>query len=58
MPAVLPAKVSDTFDPARWREVRGSDFQDLTYHRQVERDAQGNIVRDLPAVRIAFNRPE
>lgn len=58
LPAALPEKVSDTFDPARWREVQGFDFQDLTYHRQVERDAQGNAVRDLPAVRIAFNRPE
>ncbi|NKX53445.1 1,4-dihydroxy-2-naphthoyl-CoA synthase [Arthrobacter mobilis] len=54
----MPEKVSDIFDPSRWREVQGFDFQDLTYHRQVERDAGGNIVRDLPAVRIAFNRPE
>jgi naphthoate synthase len=58
LPAALPQKVSDIFDPARWRQVQGFDFQDLTYHRQVERDAQGNVVRDLPAVRIAFNRPE
>jgi naphthoate synthase len=55
---VLPAKVSDVFDPTRWREVSGFDFQDLTYHRQVERDADGRVLRDLPTVRIAFNRPE
>jgi len=55
----FPAKVSDVFDPARWRTVSGfDDFQDMTYHRQVERDEAGGIVRDLPTVRIAFNRPE
>ena len=35
----LPDKVSDLFDPTRWRVVEGFDFEDLTYHRQVERDA-------------------
>ena len=54
----LPAKVSDIFDPVRWRVVEGFDLEDMTYHRQVERDADGNIVRDLPTVRIAFDRPE
>lgn len=54
----LPETVSDTFDPTRWRVVEGFDFEDLTYHRQVERDSSGAVVRDLPAVRIAFNRPE
>jgi len=55
----LPAKVSDIFDPTRWRVVAGfEDFTDLTYHRQVERDADGAVVRDLPTVRIAFDRPE
>ncbi|WP_427172348.1 1,4-dihydroxy-2-naphthoyl-CoA synthase [Arthrobacter sp. 92] len=55
----IPAKVSDVFDPARWRTVSGfDDFQDMTYHRQVERSADGKVVRDLPTVRIAFNRPE
>lgn len=55
----IPAQVSDVFDPSRWRTVAGfEDFQDMTYHRQVERDADGGWVRDLPAVRIAFNRPE
>ncbi len=41
------------------------DFQDITYHRQVERsqversqDDGGDTTRDLPTVRIAFNRPE
>jgi naphthoate synthase len=55
----LPAKVSDVFDPARWRTVSGfEDLQDITYHRQVERGPDGGILRDLPAVRIAFDRPE
>ncbi len=55
----IPAKVSDVFDPARWRSVSGfDDFQDMNYHRQVERSADGAVVRDLPTVRIAFNRPE
>ncbi|GAB3560554.1 1,4-dihydroxy-2-naphthoyl-CoA synthase [Arthrobacter alkaliphilus] len=55
----FPAKVSDVFDPSRWRNVAGfDDFQDMTYHRQVERDADGKVTRDLPTVRIAFNRPE
>lgn len=56
--SVLPEKVSDVFDPTAWRVVEGFDFQDITYHRQVERDASGAVVRDLGAVRIAFNRPE
>lgn len=54
----IPASVSDVFDPSRWRTVAGfEDFQDMTYHRQVERDSDGGWVRDLPTVRIAFNRP-
>ncbi|MBM3684346.1 MAG: 1,4-dihydroxy-2-naphthoyl-CoA synthase [Actinobacteria bacterium] len=40
--------VSDTFDPAAWREVPGFDFTDITYHRAV----------DHGTVRIAFDRPE
>jgi naphthoate synthase len=54
----LPESVSDTFDPTRWRVVQGFDFEDVTYHRQVERDADGSVLRDLPTVRIAFDRPE
>jgi naphthoate synthase len=38
--------VSALFDPDRWEEVSG-DFEDITYHRGV----------DVPAVRIAFDRP-
>ncbi len=38
--------------------MEGFEFTDITYHRQVERDAEGAVVRDLPAVRIAFDRPE
>ncbi|VDR33221.1 1,4-Dihydroxy-2-naphthoyl-CoA synthase [Arthrobacter agilis] len=34
------------------------DFADMTYHREVERDADGTVIRDLPTVRIAFDRPE
>ena len=40
--------VSEIFDPKRWREVEGFDFDDITYHRAV----------DQGTVRIAFNRPE
>ncbi|MFZ3414925.1 1,4-dihydroxy-2-naphthoyl-CoA synthase [Arthrobacter sp. 3Tela_A] len=59
MSTQLPEQVSDIFDPTQWRVVGGfDDFTDMTYHRQVERDADGAVVRDLPTVRIAFNRPE
>ncbi|WP_413544043.1 1,4-dihydroxy-2-naphthoyl-CoA synthase [Citricoccus nitrophenolicus] len=57
-PNALPEKVSDLFDPQHWRVVKGFDFEDITYHRQVERDSSGAVVRDLPTVRIAFDRPE
>jgi len=40
--------LSELFDPARWREMSGFDFTDITYHRAV----------DQGTVRIAFNRPE
>ncbi|KFA88298.1 MULTISPECIES: 1,4-dihydroxy-2-naphthoyl-CoA synthase [Archangium] len=40
--------VSALFNPARWREVEGFKFEDITYHRSVEHGT----------VRIAFNRPE
>jgi naphthoate synthase len=40
--------VSAIFDPARWREVPGFSFTDITYHRSVEHGT----------VRIAFHRPE
>ena len=40
--------VSALFNPARWREVDGFKFEDITYHRAVE---QGTV-------RIAFHRPE
>lgn len=54
----LPTKVSDIFDPWQWRTVEGFDFTDVTYHRRVRRDEAGTITADLPAVRIAFDRPE
>ncbi|MEZ4371836.1 MAG: 1,4-dihydroxy-2-naphthoyl-CoA synthase [Polyangiaceae bacterium] len=40
--------VSQIFDEARWQQVEGFDFTDITYHRAV----------DQGTVRIAFNRPE
>ena len=40
--------VSELFEAARWREVPGFDFEDVTYHRAV----------DHGTVRIAFDRPE
>ena len=53
----VPAPVSDTFDPTRWRLVTGfEDLTDLTYHRGVDRS--GPEPRDLPVVRVAFDRPE
>lgn len=40
--------VSSLFDGARWREVEGFAFTDITYHRALEHGT----------VRIALNRPE
>ena len=40
--------ISPLFDAARWAEVEGFAFEDITYHRAV----------DQGTVRIAFNRPE
>ena len=59
MTVTFPPQVSDIFNPQHWRIVEGfEDFTDITYHRQVQRDETGEILRDLPTVRIAFNRPE
>ncbi len=52
----FPEKVSEIFDPAKWRTIEGFDFTDITYHRGVDRT--GTQPRDLPVVRIAFDRPE
>ena len=51
--------VSDTFDPACWREVAGFDLTDVTYHRAVSRgDEDGRPAgEDLPWVRVAIDRP-
>ncbi|HLR57184.1 MAG TPA: 1,4-dihydroxy-2-naphthoyl-CoA synthase [Beutenbergiaceae bacterium] len=54
--STLPEKVSETFDPARWRLIEGFEFTDITYHRGVDRT--GADEQDLPVVRIAFDRPE
>ncbi|MBD3689343.1 1,4-dihydroxy-2-naphthoyl-CoA synthase [Winkia sp. C62] len=51
--------VSDTFDPARWREVEGFGLTDVTYHRAISRgeDLDGRPAgADLPWVRIAIDR--
>src|SRR5689334_8658017 len=40
--------ISEIFDPESWSEVPGFKFGDITYHR----------ARHVPAVRIAFDRPE
>ncbi len=40
--------VSEIFDPARWQEVEGFRFDDITYHR----------AKDQGTVRIAFARPQ
>ncbi|MFT0762245.1 1,4-dihydroxy-2-naphthoyl-CoA synthase [Actinomyces sp. F1_1611] len=52
--------VSDTFDPARWQEVPGFTFTDITYHRGRSRGPQDGAPAGapLPWVRIAFDRPE
>ena len=52
----IPAQVSDLMDPAQWRAIEGFPDADVTYHRWVARSVDGE--RDLPAVRVAFNRPE
>ena len=40
--------MSNPWQPERWQPVDGFEFTDITYHRAV----------DVPAVRIAFDRPE
>ena len=39
--------ISELFDPERWESVESFAFDDITYHRGT----------DVPAVRIAFDRP-
>ncbi|HLS03426.1 MAG TPA: 1,4-dihydroxy-2-naphthoyl-CoA synthase [Actinomycetales bacterium] len=53
----LPTQVSQTFDATKWREITDlGPLTDITYHRGVDRS--GASVKDLPVVRIAFDRPE
>lgn len=53
----IPEKISETFDPQKWRTIEGfENLTDITYHRGVERTPDGE--RDLPVVRVAFHRPE
>ncbi|MDR1236763.1 MAG: 1,4-dihydroxy-2-naphthoyl-CoA synthase [Propionibacteriaceae bacterium] len=40
--------MENPFDPNRWENVPGFAFTDISYHR----------AKDVPCVRIAFNRPE
>jgi naphthoate synthase len=40
--------MTNPWQPERWQAVDGFDFTDITYHRAI----------GVPAVRIAFNRPE
>ncbi|MGC3995413.1 MAG: 1,4-dihydroxy-2-naphthoyl-CoA synthase [Propionicimonas sp.] len=40
--------MTNPWQPERWQPVDGFAFTDITYHRAV----------DVPAVRVAFNRPE
>ena len=40
--------MSQPFKPELWDAVEGFEFTDITYHR----------AREVPAVRVAFNRPE
>ena len=46
--AATSSPVSEIFDSSRWKEVKGFEFEDITYHRAV----------DHGTVRIAFHRPE
>jgi len=57
---MVNARVSEVFDPTRWREIKDFDFTDITYHRHVGSRSAGGDDRivDLPTVRIAFDRPE
>jgi len=48
----------ENVDPRRWAPVPGFVGGDVTYHRGIERDATSGEVRQLPVVRVAFNRPE
>jgi naphthoate synthase len=40
--------MTDPWNPDEWEPVAGFDFTDITYHR----------ARNVPAVRVAFDRPE
>ena len=50
-------RVSELFDPRRWREAAPAGWApltDITYHRQIDPESGA----DLGTVRVAFNRPE
>ncbi len=44
----MSEQTANPFNPELWEEVAGFGFTDITYHR----------ARSVPAVRVAFNRPE
>src|SRR6187397_57705 len=46
--------VSDIFDPARWTEVPGFAFTDITYHRAVE---HARTSSDVGCVLLTGNGP-
>jgi naphthoate synthase len=53
-PAAQP-HLAASFDPARWRPVAGfNHLTDITFHRGIDRASD----RELPVVRVAFDRPE
>ena len=47
-PTAKQGMVSELFDTTRWEPVERFDFADVTYHRGT----------DVPAVRVAFDRPD
>ncbi len=53
VPAMTDDRVSEIFDPSRWRAVDGFDFTDITYHRAVDQGTVRNAF-DRPEVRNAF----
>jgi naphthoate synthase len=46
-------RISELFDPDRWRKVEGFDDDEVTYHHADDRRNRGRAI-----ARVAFNRPE
>ena len=50
--------ISDTFDPARWREVEGFTLTDMTYHRGISRgEAEDGPSFELHLTAPTFETP-